>query len=249
MSSSLARRARNRLRSALLRAATGGLADGRALLALKYLKGDGIEVGALTAKLPVPRGTRVRYVDRLTVKELRGQYPELDGLPLVEPDVVDDGETLDSFAAESLDFVAASHFIEHCENPIGTIRHQLLKLRRGGVLFLVVPDKRATFDARREVTSVEHLVRDDRDGPEWSRRQHYVEWVRDAQAVPEDAVESTVERLLDQSYSIHFHVWTPEAFLELVTHCRDVEGLEFEFVAFERTADEFVVVLAKQSAI
>jgi SAM-dependent methyltransferase len=220
--------------------------DPRTALALRYLRGEGIEIGALHGVLPVARSARVRYVDRMTVEGLRAHYPELSDLALVEPDIVDDGEVLDSIPDGSLDFVAASHFIEHCENPIGTLRNHLRKLRPGGVLFLVVPDKRATFDSPRTVTSIDHLVRDDRDGPEWSRRSHYEEWVREAEhgVAPSD-VEATVERLLAQAYSIHFHVWTPDAFLELLRFCANELGLPFELRAFERGDAEFVVVLGR----
>lgn len=236
---------KRRAREALWALTTSTTVDARTALALRYLRGDGIEIGALHGALPVPRSARVRYVDRLTVEGLRTHYPELQDVQLVEPDIVDDGEVLSSILDESLDFVAASHFIEHCENPIGTLRNQLGKLRPNGVLFLVVPDKRATFDLPRAVTTIDHLVRDDREGPEWSKRRHYEEWVRDANGVAPSEVEATVERLLAQAYSIHFHVWTPDAFLELLRFCSDELGLPLELRAFERNDAEFVVVLGK----
>jgi SAM-dependent methyltransferase len=219
--------------------------DVRTWLALRYLRGDGIEIGALHGALPVSRAARVRYVDRLTVDGLRAQYPELRDVSLVTPDIVDDGEVLDSIPDGSLDFVAASHFVEHCENPIGTLRNHLQKLRPDGVLFLVVPDKRATFDAGRAVTTIAHLVRDDREGPDWSRRAHYDEWVQEANDVDRSEADATAERLLAERYSIHFHVWTPEAFLELLRFCREELGLPLELLAFERSDAEFVVVLQK----
>lgn len=238
---------KTRVRKALWALGTTAEPDARTRLAVRYLRGDGIEIGALQAGLPVARGARVRYVDRLTVDGLREQYPELRDVSLVVPDIVDDGEVLGSIPDGSLDFVAASHFIEHCENPIGTLRNQLRKLRPDGVLFLVVPDKRATFDAPRAVTTIEHLVRDDRGGPEWSRRGHYEEWVYEANQVDPADADGTVERLLAQAYSVHFHVWTPTAFLDLLSFCRGELGLPFELRAFERGDAEFVVVLSKRA--
>jgi SAM-dependent methyltransferase len=235
---------RARLRRVLSRL-RGSEPDPRTRLAERYLRGDGIELGALASPLPVSHGARVHFVDRLSVEELRAHYPELAGIELVEPNLLDDGETLTAISDASLDFVAASHFIEHTENPIGTLRNQLRKLRPGGVLFLVVPHKRATFDAPRAVTTTEHLLRDDREGPEWSRRAHYEEWVREANGVESDEVDATVERLLDQQYSIHFHVWTPAAFLDLLRYSADELALPFELLAFERNGAEFVIVLGK----
>jgi SAM-dependent methyltransferase len=225
----------------------GADVDPRTRLAERYLRGEGIELGALASPLPLSRGARVRFVDRLSVDELRAHYPELADVELVQPNLLDDGETLTSIPDASLDFVAASHFIEHTENPIGTLRNQLRKIRPHGVLFLVVPDKRATFDAPRAVTTIEHLLRDDREGPEWSRRSHYEEWVREANGVAPEEVEATVQRLLDQAYSIHFHVWTPAAFLDLLRYSAAELELPFELLAFERSYAEFVVVLGKTS--
>jgi len=215
-------------------------------LALRYLHGDGIEIGALHGKLPVPIVAHDRYVDRFTVPALRAQYPELAELPLVEPDVIDDGEMLGSFDDGSLDFIAASHFIEHCQNPIGTIQQHLRKLRTGGILLLIVPDKRATFDSERALTTIEHLVRDDREGPAWSRSSHYREWVTESQRLTE-GVDQTIARLEAQNYSIHFHVWTPATFLELLRYCRR-DGMPFELQAFERSQEEFVIVLEKRES-
>src|SRR5712691_699882 len=142
----------------------------------RFLQGTGIEIGALHYPLWVdPDRARVRYVDRLTVPELRQQYPELAAYALVEVDVVDDGEKLSSFADGTLDFVIGNHMLEHCENPIGTTRNHLAKVRPGGVLYYAVPDKRYSFDVDRPLTSFEHLVRDDREGPAWSRLEHFRE--------------------------------------------------------------------------
>ena len=87
-------------------------------LAERYLRGSGIEVGALNVPLPIPAGASVRYVDRMSLEDLRAQYPELGDWPFVPPDVIDDGELLETFADGTLDFVIANHFIEHCQNPI-----------------------------------------------------------------------------------------------------------------------------------
>ena len=41
-------------------------------IAGRYLRGNGIEIGALHNPLDVPRSAHVRYVDHLAVDELRG---------------------------------------------------------------------------------------------------------------------------------------------------------------------------------
>src|SRR5207249_5036937 len=59
-----------------------GTAFSREAIARRYLRGTGIEIGALHNPLRLPRGVDVRYVDRMTVPELRRHYPELAGGPL-----------------------------------------------------------------------------------------------------------------------------------------------------------------------
>src|SRR5271166_7171056 len=79
-------------------------------LARKFLYGSGVEIGALQRTLAVPSTTTVRYVDRFGLQDLLNHYPELNGLPLQAPDIIDDGETLSTIADVSQDFLIANHF-------------------------------------------------------------------------------------------------------------------------------------------
>lgn len=146
-------------------------------VATRFLNGDGIELGALDFPLRMPRDARVRYVDYLDEEGLRQAYDTTlrEGRPLVIPDVVDDGTRLSAFGDASLDFVVANHMLEHVDDPIAALEHHLRVLRPGGVVFLTLPDARSTFDAPRPRTTVEHLIRDNQDGPQTSRREHYEE--------------------------------------------------------------------------
>ena len=58
------------------------------------------------------------------------------------------------------DFLLASHCLEHCANSIKTVKEWLRVVKPGGCLLLVLPDRRYTFDHKRKVTTLEHLVND-----------------------------------------------------------------------------------------
>jgi predicted SAM-dependent methyltransferase len=195
----------------------------RRRLAARVIKGTGIEIGALHNPFPVPEAARVSYVDRLGTSELRDEYPELADRPLVEVDVVDDGETLAKFEEASLDFVIASHFLEHCEDPVGALKAHLRVLRPGGVLLLAVPDRRHGVDRGREPTSLEHVLADHEQGPLRSRAEHYRDWVRLVDEplgnVQAGEVEERAAELQHRGYSIHFHCWTRD---ELAAQLRDI---------------------------
>jgi predicted SAM-dependent methyltransferase len=226
--------------------------DARRELASRFLFGEGLEIGPLHQPLAMPPQAKARYVDRMQVDDLRREYPELVGWDLTPVDVVDDGERLATIAAESQDFVVANHFLEHCENPIRTIETHLGKLRPGGLLFYAVPDKRFTFDFRRPVTPLEHMVADYEEGPERSRAQHYEEWTRlviveDVET--EEKILAHARKLEAEAYSIHMHVWTQAEFLRLILHCRERFGEGFDIEASARQGIEFMVVLRKRGPL
>jgi SAM-dependent methyltransferase len=215
-------------------------------VSLRYLSGEGIEVGALHHPLWIdPTRARVRYVDRLTVPELRRQYPELAAYELVPVDLVDDGEALARLDDESQDFIVGNHMLEHCENPLGTLRCHLAKLRRGGVLYYAVPDKRMCFDAERPLTPFSHLEHDDREGPEGSRRGHFREWAELVNKHRGAEIEENVRQLLDRNYSIHFHVWDHGTFAEFLRSAQDYLGGAFRLEHFEQNDTEIITVLRK----
>jgi SAM-dependent methyltransferase len=218
----------------------------RRQLARRHLSGGGIEIGALHNPLELPPGATVRYVDRMPVAELREHYPELAGEQLVDVDVIDDGETLSTVGDESVDFVVANHFLEHCEDPIKALLNMFRVLRPGGVLYLAVPDKRFTFDRNRELTSLQHLVDDYENGADRSRRGHYEDWARHVDEVDEDRVAAHADELLARGYSIHFHVWTADEVQQLLARVRDDFGAGHDVAQFVRNGHENVFVLRKR---
>lgn len=226
--------------------------DARRELAARFLFGEGLEIGPLHQPLTMPPQAKARYVDRMQVDELRREYPELADWDLTPIDVVDDGERLSTVADGSQDFIVANHFLEHCENPIGTIETHLAKLRPGGLLFYAVPDKRFTFDHRRPVTPLEQMIADYEEGPERSRREHYDDWARlviAADGESEERCLATARELEAAGYSIHMHVWTQAEFLRLILHCRERFGECFDIEASARQGIEFMVVLRKEGTL
>jgi len=58
------------------------------------------------------------------------------------------------------DFVLSSHMLEHTANPILALTEWIRILKDEGVVVLLLPHKEGTFDHRRPVTSLEHLISD-----------------------------------------------------------------------------------------
>lgn len=214
-------------------------------LANMYLKGSGIEIGALHSPLKVPSCASVKYVDRMHCADLRKQYPELNNLKLVNVDILDDGETLSKVSNETQDFVIANHFLEHCQNPIKAVSNMSRVLKTGGILFIALPDKRYTFDIDRPVTSLEHVIMDYAEGPEKSKRAHFVEWVQKVNKITDtEKAALTTEQLIATDYSIHFHVWTQAEMMELFAAMKRM-GVNLDVELCLKSEIEFIFILRK----
>ncbi len=237
-------RARRALKNAILARGTLDVKTARADVAARFLRGNGIEIGALDFPLPMPRGARVRYVDYLDAKGLEAAYRHQlrAGRTLVHPDIVDDGARLACFGDESLDFIVANHMLEHVEDPIAALHHQLRVLRPDGVLYLTLPDARHSFDAARELTSIEHLLRDHREGPQVSRRQHYEECAHVIEGRQDAQVSIRADEMAAEDMRPHFHVWEPLTFASFLAAVE----LPSSLVLLQESHGEFIVVLRKR---
>ena len=178
-----------RARDLVMRSGRGTYWVVREDLARRYLSGDGIEIGVLTAPLRTPPGVRVRYVDRLSRDELISQEgPSLQSTgvnpeTIVAVDFVEDAERLVGIADRSVDFAIALHVLEHLEDPIEALTNLVRVVRPGGRLLIALPEPRLTFDRHRERTTVEHLLDDHESGPARSRADHHLEWARDIEGL------------------------------------------------------------------
>ncbi len=174
------------------------------------LSGDGLEIGPLHRPMIKHEGMNVKYVDRCTVADLRAHYPELADFPLVEPDILDNAETLSTVADSAFDFLISAHVIEHMKNPISSLKQWCRVVKPGGLIYLIVPDKRITFDKLRVRTSLAHIVLDYVSPSDERDYEHYLDYAIHVHNMvdPKDAIEEA-QRLIDTDYSIHYHVFQP----------------------------------------
>jgi predicted SAM-dependent methyltransferase len=216
----------------------------RELITNLFIKGDGIEIGALHNPLIIPKTAKVKYVDRMTVPDLRKHYPELNSSGLVNVDIICNGEKLENVENNSQDFVVANHFLEHCQNPLLALKNILRVIKIGGVAYIAVPDKRYTFDIDRPVTQFEHIEKDYFEGPENSREAHFKEWVEYVNKIEDAEVKKNrIIELMNIDYSIHFHVWTQRELLDFLSKARNYFFFDVEM--FHKNGHEIIVILSK----
>ena len=222
------------------------LASVRDYAAIRYLSGEGVEIGALHNPSKMPLKANVTYVDYITSDEARIRYPDIAEQIAKRTIVVDDGEKLEQFEDESLDFIVANHFLEHTRDPIGTIKVHLNKLKSGGILLYALPDKRYSFDVTRPVTPFEHLIIDHEHGYEVSNYHHYLEYVRYVDQVNDKkSIEAHAKLLIKMDNRIHFHVWDANAIRDMFYETSEYCDRSFVILEILEDNPEIVVILKK----
>ena len=128
------------------------------------------------------------------------------------------------FHDHSLDYVVASHVVEHVANPAAALVEWRRVTRPGGIIYLVVPDRRMTFDRTRPLTTVDHLLDDLAAGTTACDPTHIddfahgVDWSLFSPGTPPDQITGARETLArgmheavarGEDINIHFHTFEP----------------------------------------
>lgn len=135
----------------------------RKALALVKREGVGLEIGPSHSPIaPKRHGFNVQVVDHLDAAGLREKYSGHGvALDLIEEvDFIWRGKPLVEVIGQTgcYDWILASHVIEHLPDPITFLRSAEALLAPGGVLSLVIPDKRWCFDHLRPVSTTGELL-------------------------------------------------------------------------------------------
>ena len=209
-----------------------GIFQVRRDLSFRYIAGSGVEVGALNAPLEILANVTVKYADLYATDPMRADYV---------PEIITDIESLDGIDDASQDFFVANHVLEHVENPLRALHSISRVLRTGGVAFIALPDKRFTFDKRRAVTPLAHLIRDFEEGPEWSAYPQYLDWAENVEGLRDKAAHERALLLLSGRDNIHFHVWDFDAMAEFFSYVATLTGLNIEHSQFNRSEGVWIL--------
>ena len=210
------------------------------------LQGRGLELGPLHRPIPRHGGMQMTYVDYQDQATLQAAYPKL-AKHIVPVDILDDAQTLATVAPASFDFLISAHVIEHMRDPIGALASWLRAVRDGGLLYLIVPDKRRTFDKLRVRTTLEHMVLDYQQPSTERDFEHFLDYALFVHHAMTDQAIAEATRLRDTDFSIHFHVFLPQDVVRLVQwidgHVTPVSIVEGPVLS--PAVDEFHLLLRK----
>lgn len=154
------------------------------------------------------------------------------------------------FHSNSLDYVASSHVLEHVANPVAAFAEWYRVLRPGGMIYLVVPNRLATWDRARPLTTVEHLLEDYVNGTTACDATHIddfaygCDWSRYSPDTPPEAIPQARASLAQgmheavargEDINIHFHTFEPATVRELVETLRYWPKRRFNWEIIDET--------------
>jgi len=148
------------------------------------------------------------------------------------------------FHDHSLDYVASSHVLEHVANPVAAFAEWYRVLKPGGLIYLVVPDRRHTWDHTRPLTPVEHFLEDYARGTTPCDATHIddfalgSDWRLFSPATPPGEVPAKQAELArgmheavarGEDINIHFHTFEPANVLALIERLHSWPPLRFKW--------------------
>jgi SAM-dependent methyltransferase len=232
----------------------------------------GMEIGALNSPLVSPNEGNVIFVDFADAATLRDNHktnPGVNADAIVEVTAVWGERTLQECVGfdTKLDYVLASHVVEHVPDLITWLEEIYTVLKPSGSLRLAVPDRRYTFDYLRRESSIfdaiEARLRRARQPLPKAIMEHFglytevncqLAWkgaLDPANLKPTYSIKTAMEiarSALESGAYIDTHCWvfTPESFATLCLQMADLDLIQFScdyFFDTPRDNMEFYVSL------
>jgi SAM-dependent methyltransferase len=237
----------------------------------------GLEIGALHRPI-IKRDAfnsngSIYYLDYAPTSVLRENYindPTVDLDDIVEVDFVcPNGDLEAAVGSKRFDYIVASHVIEHVPNPIKFLKQINMLLHPGGVLLLVIPDKRFTFDIQRPLSTFGDLLGRYFENTELPPVSAVYDHFACAMAVDGHKVwtgQLNAEELLpitdnaiawrnakqahDEKiyHDVHVNIFTPQSFFDILERIVKNDLVLWEGVAFQDTQPgkiDFSIALEK----
>ena len=235
---------------------------------------EGMEIGALASPLVHRDEGRIFYVDHADTATLKQKYaadPHVDTDLIVDVDAVWGANALRDCLGSGriLDYVVASHVIEHVPDLVTWLAEIAEILKPSGTLRLAVPDRRYTFDILRHETRLHdvleaHLRRARAPSPRMILEHHNLVRQVDCNAAwdgtldltalktasnVENAIRMARDAIANGTYhDVHCWVFTPASFVELCIELQALGILGFKLEKLTPTPHnqlEFFVSLSR----
>lgn len=213
-------------------------------IAKQFIKGRGLEIGAFHNPWPIPPGAQVVYCDQNCADWVIKKYNwKGDPSRVVRPDFIDNAQDLYDVPDNTFDFVIGSHVLEHCISPLTALTNHARVLKQGGVIIHAIPERTQTFDSSRSNATLECLIRDDIDSGYDNMMNHYADYFRHVDKIPENELEQRCKSAYYAKEDVHFHAWDQHVMRVMIDYACHKNNLHLELFKF--VGHEVFVVMRK----
>ena len=138
---------------------------------------------------------------------------------------IKDAVCLEGIESEKYDFILSCHSLEHIANPIKAIEEWKRVLKTSGYILIIVPHKEKTFDRKRTVTTIEHIIEDYKKEITEDDQTHFQDVIlnHDFSIDPgilnqAEFIKRTKNNQLNRC--LHHHVFNTKLLVELIQFCK-----------------------------
>lgn len=242
---------------------------------LPLKRGAGLELGPLSRPTVSRSESNIYYADHMSLRGLKKKYKHTHIVleDIAPVDFIIKGKSLAAdVKGKKFDYVIASHVIEHIPDTISWLKDVAQILKPGGILSLVIPDKRYTFDITRDLSKPADILGAYFDKNKRFTSRDIYDFLTNARAdvIPgqvfnnptapvtnkpiynEKLIHDLVKRNATGKEYIDCHcfVFSPASFFAIFRELINWDLLDYEIVGFHDTAPndmEFFVSLKKST--
>ena len=144
------------------------------------------------------------------------------------------------------DFLLSSHVIEHTANPLKALGEWKRVLKENGILIIIIPHKDGTFDHKRGITPLVHLIEDYNNDTTETDLTHLNE-ILEKHDLERDPEAGTFEQFKNRSLrnyenrSLHHHVFDTYSAVKLIDH------IKMNIIAVEARLPFHIIIAAQKS--
>lgn len=159
---------------------------------------------------------------------------------------ISDGTKLEMIVDEKYAFILSCHSLEHFANPIKALNEWKRILKDNGYMILIVPHKDQTFDHKRPLTTLEHLIEDYKNNITEDDPTHFDEIIELHDIDKDPGIENKKklkERTLKNfnNRCVHHHVFNTPLIIKLCNY------LKLEIHAVEHFNPFNIVLLLRKN--
>jgi SAM-dependent methyltransferase len=156
-----------------------------------------------------------------------------------------DATDLSVIGSDAYDFVLSCHSLEHIANPIKAILEWKRVIKDGGYMLLVLPHKDRTFDRKRPVTTLDHMIQDYKQDTGEEDQTHFEDAIRLHDVSMDPGLKNPAllaERTANnfENRCVHHHIFNTPLLLQLV----DYTG--FQIIKASLFTPYNIIVLARK---